>query len=122
MFVARIVVSQFLRPILSILPGYAPSVRALRFSNSRRAANGFTRPYPSVRLRIDFRDPDIVGTFPFHCHILQHEDGGMMGSIRVEPLQWNSRKKRKIPDPPQQTKAVGMVRVYVREDRQRLST
>jgi FtsP/CotA-like multicopper oxidase with cupredoxin domain len=47
--------------------------------------NGFTRQYPSVRLRIDFRDPNIIGTFPYHCHILQHEDGGMMGLIRVEP-------------------------------------
>jgi FtsP/CotA-like multicopper oxidase with cupredoxin domain len=47
--------------------------------------NGFTRPYPSVKLRMDFRDPNIIGTFPYHCHILQHEDGGMMGSIRVEP-------------------------------------
>ena len=47
--------------------------------------NGFTRQYPSVKLRMDFRDPNIIGTFPFHCHILQHEDGGMMGSIRVEP-------------------------------------
>jgi FtsP/CotA-like multicopper oxidase with cupredoxin domain len=40
-------------------------------------------PYPSVRLRMDFRNPAIVGTFPYHCHILQHEDGGMMGTIRV---------------------------------------
>jgi FtsP/CotA-like multicopper oxidase with cupredoxin domain len=42
-------------------------------------------PYPSVTLRMDFRDPRIVGTFPFHCHIMQHVDGGMMGLIRVEP-------------------------------------
>lgn len=41
--------------------------------------------YPSVKLRMDFRDPNIVGTFLFHCHILEHEDGGMMGSIRVTP-------------------------------------
>lgn len=46
-----------------------------------------TGPYPSVRLRMDFRDPHIVGTFVYHCHILEHEDGGMMGSIRVEPAQ-----------------------------------
>ncbi|HTC49482.1 MAG TPA: multicopper oxidase domain-containing protein [Candidatus Aquilonibacter sp.] len=39
--------------------------------------------YPSVKLRIDFRDPATVGAFPYHCHILQHEDGGMMGTIRV---------------------------------------
>jgi FtsP/CotA-like multicopper oxidase with cupredoxin domain len=41
--------------------------------------------YPSVRLRMDFRDPNIVGTFAYHCHLLEHEDGGMMGTIRVEP-------------------------------------
>lgn len=41
--------------------------------------------YPSVRLRMDFRDPNIVGTFLYHCHVLEHEDGGMMGRIRVEP-------------------------------------
>jgi FtsP/CotA-like multicopper oxidase with cupredoxin domain len=34
---------------------------------------------------MDFRDPDIVGTFPYHCHILQHEDGGMMGTIQILP-------------------------------------
>ena len=39
--------------------------------------------YPSVRLRMDFRDPSIVGTFVYHCHLLEHEDGGMMGLIRV---------------------------------------
>lgn len=41
--------------------------------------------YPSVRLRMDFRDPDTVGTFVYHCHVLEHEDGGMMGTVRVEP-------------------------------------
>jgi FtsP/CotA-like multicopper oxidase with cupredoxin domain len=39
--------------------------------------------YPSVKMRIDFRDPGLVGVFPYHCHILQHEDGGMMGTVRV---------------------------------------
>jgi FtsP/CotA-like multicopper oxidase with cupredoxin domain len=46
---------------------------------------GYSPQFPSVKLRMDFRDPNIVGTFPYHCHILQHEDGGMMGTIRVEP-------------------------------------
>jgi FtsP/CotA-like multicopper oxidase with cupredoxin domain len=41
--------------------------------------------YPSVRLRMDFRDPNIVGTFVYHCHVLEHEDGGMMGKIKVVP-------------------------------------
>jgi FtsP/CotA-like multicopper oxidase with cupredoxin domain len=41
--------------------------------------------YPSVRLRMDFRDPNSVGTFVYHCHLLEHEDGGMMGLVTVEP-------------------------------------
>jgi FtsP/CotA-like multicopper oxidase with cupredoxin domain len=47
--------------------------------------NGRMLEYPSVRLRMDFRDPDSVGTFVYHCHLLEHEDGGMMGTIRVDP-------------------------------------
>jgi FtsP/CotA-like multicopper oxidase with cupredoxin domain len=42
-------------------------------------------PYPSVTLLMDFTDPEIIGTFPYHCHILSHEDRGMMGSLQVLP-------------------------------------
>jgi FtsP/CotA-like multicopper oxidase with cupredoxin domain len=34
---------------------------------------------------MDFREPNAIGLFPFHCHLLEHEDGGMMGLIRVDP-------------------------------------
>lgn len=44
-----------------------------------------TGAYPSVKVRMDFRDPNIVGTFMYHCHILEHEDSGMMGEIQVLP-------------------------------------
>ena len=47
--------------------------------------NGRMLQYPSVRLRMDFRDPNSIGTFVYHCHLLEHEDGGMMGLVRVEP-------------------------------------
>jgi len=47
--------------------------------------DGRALQYPSVKLRMDFRDPNSVGTFVYHCHLLEHEDGGMMGTIRVEP-------------------------------------
>jgi FtsP/CotA-like multicopper oxidase with cupredoxin domain len=47
--------------------------------------NGRMLQYPSVTLRMDFRDPDAVGTFVYHCHLLEHEDNGMMGTIRVDP-------------------------------------
>jgi FtsP/CotA-like multicopper oxidase with cupredoxin domain len=42
-------------------------------------------PYHSIKGRMDFRDPTIAGTFVFHCHILLHEDLGMMHKILVEP-------------------------------------
>ena len=43
-----------------------------------------TGAYPSVKVRMDFRGPDI-GDFVYHCHILGHEDNGMMAIIRVLP-------------------------------------
>jgi len=61
----------------------------LRDTVNLPAWDGF-RQYPSVTVRMDFRDPQIVGTFPFHCHIAQHSDGGMMGTVRVD----SARKAR----------------------------
>ena len=46
--------------------------------------DGQSAQYPSVKLKMDFRDPRIVGTFVYHCHLLEHEDGGMMGIVRVD--------------------------------------
>ncbi len=43
-----------------------------------------TGPYPSITVRMDFRG-SVVGDFLYHCHILEHEDGGMMATIRVNP-------------------------------------
>jgi FtsP/CotA-like multicopper oxidase with cupredoxin domain len=43
-----------------------------------------TGPYPNVTMRMDFRDPNIAGRFVYHCHILDHEDGGMMATIVVK--------------------------------------
>jgi suppressor of ftsI len=37
----------------------------------------------SVVLLMDFRDPVIRGEFLFHCHILDHEDQGMMAKIEA---------------------------------------
>jgi suppressor of ftsI len=36
-----------------------------------------------VKVLIPFTDPVIVGDFVYHCHIIQHEDQGMMAVIRV---------------------------------------
>jgi FtsP/CotA-like multicopper oxidase with cupredoxin domain len=43
-----------------------------------------TGPYPSVTLLMDFRG-NVTGDFVYHCHILGHEDNGMMAIIRVLP-------------------------------------
>lgn len=52
-------------------------------------------PYPSVKVRMDFRGPDI-GDFVYHCHILGHEDNGMMAVIRVLPA---ASSKQSAPTP-----------------------
>jgi FtsP/CotA-like multicopper oxidase with cupredoxin domain len=58
--------------------------------------------YPAVRLRMDFRGPNSVGDFPYHCHLLEHEDNGMMGLIRVEGAEAlkvskaNARKQKSV--------------------------
>ncbi len=65
--------------------GLAVNEPFLRDTVNVPAYNGRTLGYPSVRLRMDFRAPNIVGTFVYHCQLLDHEDGGVMGRIRVEP-------------------------------------
>jgi FtsP/CotA-like multicopper oxidase with cupredoxin domain/cytochrome oxidase Cu insertion factor (SCO1/SenC/PrrC family) len=59
-----------------------------------------------VTLRMDFRDPKIVGEFVYHCHILSHEDNGMMAKIRVLPPKGSAFttariERPRLPDVPQ---------------------
>jgi suppressor of ftsI len=42
-------------------------------------------PPGQVKLLIDFRNPLMIGRFVYHCHILEHEDGGMMAVAEVVP-------------------------------------
>jgi FtsP/CotA-like multicopper oxidase with cupredoxin domain len=60
--------------------------------------DGKSSKFPSVRLRMDFRNPEIVGTFPYHCHLLEHEDSGMMGLVRVEPSQTSQVHPSPVPN------------------------
>jgi FtsP/CotA-like multicopper oxidase with cupredoxin domain len=34
-------------------------------------------------MSVRFDRPEQVGTFVFHCHILEHEDKGMMNTITI---------------------------------------
>lgn len=45
--------------------------------------DGDDGPPGQVKVLIDFRNPIIVGKFVYHCHILEHEDGGMMAIAEV---------------------------------------
>ena len=45
--------------------------------------NVFIPATGSITLRIPFRDPTMLGKFVYHCHILEHEDGGMMQVVQV---------------------------------------
>jgi FtsP/CotA-like multicopper oxidase with cupredoxin domain len=57
--------------------------------------NGETQPFTGyedvvrvpergeIKIRMAFTDPVIVGQFMYHCHVLKHEDGGMMANIEV---------------------------------------
>ncbi|MBA3923172.1 MAG: multicopper oxidase domain-containing protein, partial [Nostocaceae cyanobacterium] len=70
---------------LVLLSPESSEVGMLRDTISIPAWDGKSTTYPQVRLRMDFRGKgsSIAGTFVYHCHILEHEDGGMMGSIEV---------------------------------------
>jgi suppressor of ftsI len=46
-------------------------------------ANGTFKP-GTIQALVDFRNPVIRGMFLFHCHILDHEDGGMMAKIQAQ--------------------------------------
>ena len=65
-----------------------------------------TGPYPSVKLRMDFRG-QTTGDFVYHCHILEHEDTGMMAIIRVLPAS-STAKAVDQHDPKANTAAVGV--------------
>jgi hypothetical protein len=93
-----------------------------------------TGPYPSVKVRMDFRGP-LIGDFVYHCHILGHEDAGMMAIIRVKPLgppasrrlslrrfsrssrSWLSSGLRRKPEQPDLRRAAGLrIQIVGRKD------
>ncbi len=71
--------------LLLTVNGQAAGEPFLRDTFQVPAWDGKSTTYPSIKVRMDFRDPEITGVFPYHCHIMSHEDGGMMGTIQVNP-------------------------------------
>jgi Multicopper oxidase len=48
--------------------------------------------------RIKFDPPIIVGEYVYHCHIVQHEDQGMMANVLVEDELARVMKSSEPPD------------------------
>jgi FtsP/CotA-like multicopper oxidase with cupredoxin domain len=46
-----------------------------------------------VRIKLTFPKA-LVGDIPFHCHLVDHEDNGMMGVLRVVPRRRSPKKHR----------------------------
>jgi hypothetical protein len=69
-----------------VLDVYAPSGAAFQMAaDFWKDSYHDTFPVPSggwIRIEIEF-GPTQVGDFMYHCHILEHEDGGMMAHMRV---------------------------------------
>ncbi len=64
--------------------GPAPNVAALPATKD----GAFHDTYPIdpggwIRLRIRFDRPEQIGRYVYHCHILEHEDKGMMSVVQV---------------------------------------
>jgi FtsP/CotA-like multicopper oxidase with cupredoxin domain len=49
---------------------------------------------------IRMRFIEFTGKFPFHCHILNHEDHGMMAVVEVVAPKKNARRRPGVPDLP----------------------
>lgn len=53
---------------------------------ARRLVDNYPVPIGgSIRIRIQFTESQVGGRFVLHCHILEHEDKGMMAAIEVLP-------------------------------------
>jgi suppressor of ftsI len=68
--------------VVESIDGEPVSPRAWRDTVLVPVRRGAARP-GSVKVLVDFRSPIVRGTFVFHCHMLDHEDGGMMAKIQV---------------------------------------
>jgi FtsP/CotA-like multicopper oxidase with cupredoxin domain len=67
--------------LVTAIDGVAQTVDSLYDTFSLPAAK---HGGPSeVTVVIPFTDPTILGRFLFHCHVVKHEDKGMMQTIEV---------------------------------------
>jgi FtsP/CotA-like multicopper oxidase with cupredoxin domain len=73
-----------------------PAAMTGRAADVTRAGQSAIVP-GSVRVKMFF-PASLAGDIPFHCHLVDHEDNGMMGVLRVVPL--NPPESADQPGPP----------------------
>ena len=49
-----------------------------------------------VRIKLSFPE-SLAGDIPFHCHLVDHEDNGMMAVLRVKPSATTPNRARASP-------------------------
>jgi FtsP/CotA-like multicopper oxidase with cupredoxin domain len=71
--------------VLDVVDPTGRVTRPLGGPKAKRKVDSFPVPIDgSLRVRIDFTRRQLGGRFVFHCHILEHEDKGMMAEIEVQ--------------------------------------
>jgi len=61
-------------------------------ANFTPVPNALADNYPvlagqAIKVRIALNRPEQIGYFVYHCHILEHEDNGMMAAIEVREVE-----------------------------------
>jgi FtsP/CotA-like multicopper oxidase with cupredoxin domain len=64
-------------------------------ANGYRSKDGPVRP-GRIRIKVTFPEA-LAGDIPFHCHLVDHEDNGMMAVLRVLPAK-GAAQKAALPD------------------------
>ena len=76
-----------------------PAAAAVDVTKTTRVAPG------QVRIRLYFPEA-FAGDIPFHCHLVDHEDNGMMGVVRVVPRSMSANAAGVVSDPGRPAKMV----------------
>jgi FtsP/CotA-like multicopper oxidase with cupredoxin domain len=63
-------------------------------ASAKRMVDNYPVPIGgSIRIKVRSLEQQAGGRFVFHCHILEHEDKGMMAEIEVLPGGGRGRRK-----------------------------
>jgi FtsP/CotA-like multicopper oxidase with cupredoxin domain len=74
------------QPAISVRAGTTEEWIIENWTNELHAFHSKEGPVRPERVRIKLSFPEsLAGDIPFHCHLVDHEDNGMMEALRVLP-------------------------------------